>query len=187
MRWAEAKRIEDKKRALREALAGRTPEDAAPLLGISPRHVYRLKKLLLDEADLTGLTSGQELTSRHHLTRLTGMTVLTGDTERQVETALGALTGTPEESLTSRHAMPTLGRRVHMGSMAVVAEKATEELKVQLPKRMKDWLERKALHRKQTGEARRFAVSPIVVELIEREMTREDEADAGPGEQEPER
>lgn len=41
---------------------------------------------------------------------------------------------------------------------------------VDMPRPVKEWLERKALERKQRGELRRMAMSPIVVELIEREM-----------------
>jgi len=45
-----------------------------------------------------------------------------------------------------------------------------------LPKAINDWLERKALERKQRGQSARMAKSPIVVELIEEAMQRGDQA-----------
>lgn len=57
----------------------------------------------------------------------------------------------------------------HMEAVADQTDVGTENVSVQLPKTMKDWLERKALERKQRSGGR-FAVSPIIVELIERAM-----------------
>lgn len=44
--------------------------------------------------------------------------------------------------------------------------RASVKVTLDLPKHLKDWLEQKALDRKQAGGGR-FAISPIVVEILE--------------------
>jgi len=116
-----AKTISAKRAALREALAGRTVEEAASTLGCSPRQLYRLKRALL--------------------------------TERQPEA-------------------PKLA--------APPPAKPVTKLSVLVPKHVKDWLEVEALKRKQRDRLPRLSVAPVVVELVEEAMRREQgAADAG--------
>jgi hypothetical protein len=78
------------------------------------------------------------------------------------------------KSLTYGHPAHTL---VAMSSAVPVTPNEEAQVTLALPKPMKDWLEKKALERKQR-DGGRFAISPIVEELIEAAMAVDHEGGA---------
>lgn len=155
--WAEARRGPEQRAAVAEALrvSGGNVTEAARLLGIGRQYLHRL----LAGPFGASVARGDS-----------GDTVAEGDADGHVETVARTLS----KPLTYRRQAPTLG--VNMSTAPLMVEDA--KITMELPKPMKDWLEKKALERKQRNGGR-MAVSPILVELIEREMAAEGRAKDG--------
>ena len=160
MKWAEARRIGDKKRALHEALSGRTVEEAAELLGLSPRHLYRVKRQLLgDETDVTGMTFE---------TAVAEVTAMTAGQDDMDVTEREDMTATVGKSLSYGSHKPSFAP---VDAMATVAgEGVMEDTRLQLPRDVKEYLQVRAIRNRERGH---LSLSREVVEIIRREMERE--------------
>lgn len=154
--WRDCKTTQERHAAIVEAMAVArgVKKDAAKLLGLNRQYFQGLyKKLLAGSDTVARVASSDTVASRD-----------TRDTKDRVA-SVGTVVPSIGRSLTSGRREPTLP---HMDAVADQTV-GIENLSIQVPKRVKDWLERQALERKQrTGG--RFAVSPIIVELIERAM-----------------
>lgn len=87
------------------------------------------------------------------------------------EGADGRVGPTILDSLTSWLPAPSFRR---VSSVASMVEMETSKMTFEPPKELKDWLEKKALDRKQT-QGGRFAVSPIIVEILQRAKAAEEQ------------
>ena len=116
-------KITEKRRVLEEALAGRTVEQAAELLGLTPRHVYRLKRALLTD--------------------------MTGQTARQ---GSGDVTGPAEMSLCAGPAAATVGPVGSIAPTAQEPPLELEETKLMLPADIKTWMLTRAAKRRERGQ-----------------------------------
>lgn len=105
--------------------------------------------------------------TRRHLSRLLRETRETPCLNGTPETAYGGETRSDSALLTYGRSAPTFNR---VSTTAAMTE--NPKLTIELPRNLKDWLERKALDRKQR-DGGRFSVAPLVRELLEREMNAE--------------
>lgn len=137
-------KVTEKRRALIAALTGRTVEGAAELLGLTPRHVYRLKSALL-----TGLTA---------------------PTERQSYSGSEDVTAPPEMSLCASPDAPTFAPVGSTASPAAPEQIELEETKLMLPADIKTWMLTSAAKRRERGQP---SMSRVVIELVRAEMARE--------------
>jgi len=158
--------LKEQERMMAEALhvAG-TVEKAAKMLGISRRHLTRVRSSmrrgtprLIETNETSRLTETEETAEPSRLVHAT-------------ETRRGSETATPTNALTYGHHAPTL----HPMSTAVApTTDATREadpvsrVAFDLPKSLTDWLDEKALRRKQERGESRPSKSRIVAELIAR-------------------
>jgi hypothetical protein len=157
--WRDCKGTQQRKDALVEALriSAGNKSDAAKLLGLSRQHLYRI----LADPSRHGLggdggDAGDSVTQSYMGRRDTG-----GDRYARV-------TRNSDESLTYGHPRPSL--------TAVSTEPAVDSVAMTLvlPRRCAEWLDLESVRRKHALGHGKPAKSPIVVDLIEREMARRD-------------
>lgn len=148
-RWSECRTPREKIDAITAAFAAvNTAEDAARLLGMNRQYLY-------------------EVMHEYGLRRV-GHVVTVGTVgESDAVGVKGSVGVSARKSLTYTTTKPSL--QLVSTPAADVAEDVVRVV-FDLPKSIVDWLEQEALRRKQDGVSHRMAKSPIVVELVRREM-----------------
>jgi Bacterial regulatory protein, Fis family len=158
--WRDCKTTQERQTAVANAMQATRGviSDAAKCLGLSRQHLHRV---------LSSMKSGGDTVTRGDTVASRGVN---GDGD--AVTCHGGVTTTLGQSLTYGARVPSLG---HVSS-AVTTDEPTVRVAFDIPKRCLDWLDRLALKRKHE-QGGRMAKSPIVQELIEREMQRLGKAD----------
>lgn len=159
--WRDCKGTPERRAALIEALsiARGNKSHAAKLLGLSRQHLHRI---LLDP-------------SRHGLPDdgvSPGDAVTEGDAEPTISSraAAAAVTRSAYPSLTYAVARPTL---VAVSTQQAAAAEDGVTVTLVLPRHCVEWLDLESIKRKHALGHGKSSKAPIVVELIEREISRE--------------
>lgn len=169
MRWSDCRTEAERRAALLAALRDhQTGEDQARALGIRRSSLYRI---LARYGTVHPAAPDPSVSGVRHVSVVSAVSAGDSDSERDAPNGHHGRTvsATDSGALTYGGPIPTFRR---VSSVVAVTEGETLTLGG-IPKPIKDWLQSKALKRMQS-EGGRFAVSPVVVEILERAMAEEE-------------